>query len=268
MRAKAFVILWGVAAIAATSIAWQGVSIVDSQVISPAPAISTDRSSSLTIPVEPASTPTPSSIRNAGEAPAATPGSTAELEVDLDLTALDRATAGVTDDDTDDTPPGDPAEPLDEVVAATPNPTATARPRRPAPEITPPPTLGRTEQPTTAASPTPTAPPVATTDAPTPGASATATPKPTATAESTPSVSPTPAPAQVLTFDLVGGTASVSFSSSEVHVLWATPEPGFTARIGSSGPGQRVDFTGGDGESRLDVWWNGGPQWSIDEDHD
>lgn len=242
MRARAFVILWGAAAVAATAIAWQGVSIVDSQVISPAPAISTARSSTAAIPIEPAATSSPFVV--------AIPTSTTSPapEFDLDLSGLAEPTASLADEAPDavEPQPTSPAPPDD----------GTERANRPTPR---PEEEPRATQP---ASPTPSAQP---TPAPTsPQATPTTAPQPTATTEPT----PTSQPAQVLTFDLIGGTASVSFTAGEVHVLWATPEPGFSADISNSGPGQRVEFKGDSGDSRLEIWWDAGPQWSIDEDHD
>lgn len=243
MRARAFVILWACAAVAATTIAWQGVSIVDSQVISPGPAISTSRSSTAVIPVEAAETPT--------SAPTATAEPTAaepELQLDLDLSALEQQTPD----------PGDPAGTVEgetdaDPGAVPPTPRATTRPQGTSP--TPKPAETPTARPRTVETPTASLP------------APTATPRP---AEPSPQPSPsaTSVPPQTLTFDLIGGTASVSFAPNEVHVLWATPEPGFAADIGNSGPGQRVRFRSDDGESTLEVWWDAGPQWSIDEDHD
>ena len=243
MRARAFVILWVGAAVAATTIAWQGVSIVDSQVISPAPAISTDRSSSTTIPIETASTTSPFAIP--------TPTASAQPErLDLDLSGLADATSKP-----DDAPGPEAGEPTPTTASP---PSDTERTTQPTPRSTP------EAQPTKPDSPTPTVPPRSTPVPTSPPTTPTAAPQPTATAEPTPTVQP----AQVLTFELIGGTASVSFAEDQIHVLWATPEPGFSAEISNSGPGQRVEFHSDDGESRLDVWWDAGPQWSIDEDHD
>lgn len=240
MRARAFVILWVGAAIAATTIAWQGVSIVDSQVISPAPAISAARSSAATIPIVPGPTASPFSLSTPS------PTSTAEPEIvlDLDLSGL----AEESSDQADTTSP----TPAPTVAVA---PTGPTEPRAPTPQPTARPQ--RTPRP----SPTATVPAQPSATPPPP---ATSTPQPTPTSQPT----ATPQPAQVLTFDLIGGTASVSFARNEVHVLWATPEPGFSVDISNSGPGQRVEFRGDDGRSRLDIWWDAGPQWSIDEDHD
>ena len=245
MRARAFVILWACAAFAATTIAWQGVSIVDSQVISPGPAISTSRSSTAVIPIEPAPSATSAPTATAEPTTADEP----EIELNLDLSALEEATP-------ETEPTTDSTEPESDPSAASSPPTP--RPTTP-PQAARTPTPRPTEAPTAQQQPTET--PTATQPSPS------ATPRPP---EPTPQPSPTATavPTQTITFDLIGGTASVSFAPNEVHVLWATPEPGFTADIGNSGPGQRVRFRSDDGESQLEVWWDAGPQWSIDEDHD
>ena len=246
MRARAFVILWVGAAIAATTIAWQGVSIVDSQVISPAPAISTARSSAAAIPIEPAATASPIAAT-----PTATPTAEPGISLDLDLSGLADESSDLAD------------EPADAQTAASATPAPTAAVTRPDPAETREPNPRPTARPERTAQPAPTATAPAQPTA-TPPPPATATPQPTATSQPT----ATPQATQVLTFDLVGGTASVSFAPNDVHVLWATPEPGFSADIGNGGPGLRVEFRGDDGESRIDIWWDEGPQWRIDEDHD
>ena len=47
----------------------------------------------------------------------------------------------------------------------------------------------------------------------------------------------------------------------------ATPAPGFTADIGEAHDGgARVEFESDDHRSRLDGWWDGGPQDEVRED--
>ena len=78
-----------------------------------------------------------------------------------------------------------------------------------------------------------------------------------------------PAGAQPVTrsYDLVGGSATVRFSPSGVTVVVATPAPGFTVDVESAHDGGvRVEFEGEDHESRLDAWWDGGPQDEVSED--
>jgi len=84
----------------------------------------------------------------------------------------------------------------------------------------------------------------------------------------TPTTAP-PAAAEPITrsYDLEGGTATLRFSPSGVTVVVATPAPGFTVDIGESHDGgKRVEFESSDHRSRLDAWWDGGPQDEVRED--
>ncbi len=103
--------------------------------------------------------------------------------------------------------------------------------------------------PTTASDPATTAS-TATTAAPTTGPPATAA----------------PTQAQIQTFQLVGGTTAISFSASEVKVLWATPDPGYEVDIEPESPGIKVRFRSDVHESRVDAWWSGGPRHEIREE--
>ena len=69
----------------------------------------------------------------------------------------------------------------------------------------------------------------------------------------------------VRTFELVGGTVTVSFSPTAVEVLSAVPAPGFTAKVESEGEGTRVEFESAGRRSRLDAWWADRPRHEIDE---
>ena len=83
----------------------------------------------------------------------------------------------------------------------------------------------------------------------------------------TPTTAPPP-PAQPVTrsYDLEGGTATLRVSPSGVTVVVATPAPGFTVDIGESHDGgKRVEFESADHRSRLDAWWDGGPQDEVRE---
>ena len=77
---------------------------------------------------------------------------------------------------------------------------------------------------------------------------------------------PTTQAATTQTFSLTGGTAAISFSSSGVQVLWATPNPGFDVSIEPESPGVKVEFRADHHRSRLDAWWSGGPQNRIREE--
>ena len=75
-----------------------------------------------------------------------------------------------------------------------------------------------------------------------------------------------PAPAAVVkNYTVAGGTASISFAPDDVKVLWATPAPGFTVSSEPEGPGIRVEFESSNARSRIDAWWDGGPQDRVDE---
>jgi hypothetical protein len=67
------------------------------------------------------------------------------------------------------------------------------------------------------------------------------------------------------TYTLVGGTAAIEFSPSGVEVAWATPAPGFTVAV-SSGGTVTVEFRADHHRSRVDAWWDGGPQDRIREE--
>ena len=69
----------------------------------------------------------------------------------------------------------------------------------------------------------------------------------------------------MLTFNLVGGITAISFSSTGVEVLWATPNPGFDVDI-SPGVDVRVEFESDDHKSRIDAWWSDGPRHEVRED--
>jgi len=71
----------------------------------------------------------------------------------------------------------------------------------------------------------------------------------------------------VLTFDLEGGSTAISFASGAVTVVWATPHEGYAAEVKQNGADRlTVEFEGDDDRSRIDAWWDDGPQHRIDED--
>jgi hypothetical protein len=85
----------------------------------------------------------------------------------------------------------------------------------------------------------------------------------------TPPTTAVPAPAPVLrTYTLVGGTVTLSFTSSGVTPQTPTPSPGFTVEVTPThGNGVRVEFRNDadDRRSRVEGWWDGGPQDEVDE---
>jgi hypothetical protein len=95
---------------------------------------------------------------------------------------------------------------------------------------------------------------------------------PSTTVGSTPTTQVAPpttvAPAAVVrSYDLVGGSATLRFTPSGVTVVVATPKPGFTVDISEAhSGGARVEFESDDHRSRVDGWWDGGPQDEVRED--
>lgn len=78
---------------------------------------------------------------------------------------------------------------------------------------------------------------------------------------------PPPAAATTRTYKLVGGTATLRFSAERVTVVVATPKAGFSVDVSEShGDGARVEFEGEDHRSRVDAWWDGGPQDEVREE--
>lgn len=98
---------------------------------------------------------------------------------------------------------------------------------------------------------------------------------PTATAPATTSstIPPTvttlaagvPADAVDQTFELVGGTAVVRYSSTGVTVLYAVPANGYQAKVEPDDGGMKVEFRSKGHRSRVTVWWDNGPQHSVQE---
>lgn len=124
---------------------------------------------------------------------------------------------------------------------------------------------------TTVASPlestptTVTAAPPATTTPP----RSTATPTPTTTppaATSTAAPPQAPAP-ETRTYNLVGGSAALRFTSGGVTVLWATPNSGFEVSVEPENVnGVRVQFESDGHRSRVDGWWANGPVDRVREE--
>jgi len=82
----------------------------------------------------------------------------------------------------------------------------------------------------------------------------------------TPSPTSAPAPAAIVkNYSVTGGTASISFSASEVKVLFATPAAGWSVKTEPEGTGVRVEFENGNARSRIDAWWSGGPQDRVED---
>lgn len=74
-----------------------------------------------------------------------------------------------------------------------------------------------------------------------------------------------PADAVDQTFELVGGTAVVRYSSTGVTVLYAVPANGYQAKVEPDDGGMKVEFRSKSHRSRVVVWWDNGPQHSVQE---
>jgi hypothetical protein len=69
---------------------------------------------------------------------------------------------------------------------------------------------------------------------------------------------------QTLTFELVGGSTAIAFSSISVEAVWARAEVGYTVKTQPEGAdGVMVEFVSDGGRSRIVGWWDHGPQWEI-----
>ena len=124
-------------------------------------------------------------------------------------------------------------------------------------------------------------------DQPTPSDTATATPDDTTPSPTSapvtgipaPTVAPTaqpspdeevaPPPAEVRSYSLVGGSATLRFEPGRVTVVSAEPAQGFSYDIEGNGTAEvRVEFESDDHRSRLKGSWEGGPRERIEEDAD
>jgi hypothetical protein len=114
----------------------------------------------------------------------------------------------------------------------------------------------------------PDGPGATTTTEPTTGPGSTAVEATTSTTGTTATTSPA-SPNVLRSYELVGGDATLRFSASGVLVVVATPAPGFSVEIDDAHDGgARVEFEGEDHTSRLDAWWDGGPQDEVREEAD
>jgi hypothetical protein len=78
------------------------------------------------------------------------------------------------------------------------------------------------------------------------------------TTTSAPPVDPS---ATTRTIQMDGGVVTLRFSPAGVDVVGATPNEGFTVDTEPEhGNGVKVEFESDGHESRVDAWWDGGPQ--------
>jgi len=72
---------------------------------------------------------------------------------------------------------------------------------------------------------------------------------------------PADATATTRTYRMEGGVVTLSFSPAGVDVVGASPNEGFTVDTEPEhGNGVKVEFESDGHESRVDAWWEGGPQ--------
>jgi hypothetical protein len=69
----------------------------------------------------------------------------------------------------------------------------------------------------------------------------------------------------VITFNLVGGSTGISFSSSRVEVLWATANPGFVVEVDADIYEAEVVFESDEHESIVKAKWDDGPRHEVRE---
>lgn len=78
---------------------------------------------------------------------------------------------------------------------------------------------------------------------------------------------PTDASATTRTYRMEGGVVTLRFSAAGVEVVAATPNEGFNVDYEREhGNGVKVEFESDAHESRIDAWWDGGPQVERRED--
>lgn len=76
-----------------------------------------------------------------------------------------------------------------------------------------------------------------------------------------------PAATETRSYTLIGGSATLRFSSSGVTVVSATPNAGFAVETESThDTGVRVRFRSDSHESEVEGWWDGGPRDEVAEE--
>ena len=71
------------------------------------------------------------------------------------------------------------------------------------------------------------------------------------------------------TYRMQGGVVTLRFSPAGVEVVGATPAEGFTVDTEPEhGNGVKVEFESDSHRSRVDAWWDGGPQAERREEGD
>jgi len=84
---------------------------------------------------------------------------------------------------------------------------------------------------------------------------------PPGSAPTTTAVPPDGASATTRTYRMEGGVVTLRFSPAGVELVGATPNEGFGVDSEPEhGNGVKVEFESDSHESRVDAWWDGGPQ--------
>lgn len=225
MKTVGFVLLWLLGSIAAVSVAFAGIALVDDDLVAP-PAAQVADVNEARPPAGESTAPAQTSV-----AERATLDGSSSVETNSPIASNATTADSVTSElVAPTTAPADDARSL-EAGAATTAPTTS--------------TTGST----------------AATTVPLSSAAPTSSTSSTTVAPSTSSAE------QVRTFNLIGGTTAISFSSTALEVLWATPNPGFDVEIQPGSSSVRVEFESNEHKSRIDAWWSDGPQQNIREDN-
>jgi hypothetical protein len=67
-------------------------------------------------------------------------------------------------------------------------------------------------------------------------------------------------------YELDGGSVAVRFQDAAAHLLWATPNKGYSTEQAQENGGEvDVRFRNDQHESRLRAYWDNGPQQEIEE---
>jgi hypothetical protein len=102
-----------------------------------------------------------------------------------------------------------------------------------------------------------------------PGSGATTTTTTGGTTSTTATTETTEVEPVTITYRMVGGTTALRFTPSAVTALFAIPNAGFEVDVDADhGNGVRVEFESESHRSRVEGWWDGGPQERTREDDD
>jgi hypothetical protein len=69
----------------------------------------------------------------------------------------------------------------------------------------------------------------------------------------------------VRSYRVTGGTAALAFTPAGVTVAYAAPDLGYQMRSEANDGGWRIEFEGPAGRSRIEGWWDGGPQDRVED---